>query len=74
MLDEMRDRGEGFYQFARRLSQQHHRFFVERELSDATVATLDAMAIESLAEQARMEAEPQTDFQRFLADYFEQTG
>ena len=74
MLDEMRDNGEGFYQFARRLSQQHHRFFVERELSQETVTTLDAMAIESLAEQARMESEPQTDFQRFLADYFEQTG
>jgi glutamate--cysteine ligase len=74
MLDEMRDRGEGFYQFARRLSQQHYRFFSERSLADETVAALDAKAAESLAEQARLEAQPQADFDRFLADYFAQTG
>ena len=30
MLEEMRDKGEGFYQFARRLSHQHQRYFLER--------------------------------------------
>jgi glutamate--cysteine ligase len=74
MLDEMRDNGEGFYQFARRLSQKHHRFFTERALADKTVAELDRMAAESLAEQARLEAEPQIPFERFLAEYFAQTA
>ncbi|MDJ0739344.1 MAG: glutamate--cysteine ligase [Gammaproteobacteria bacterium] len=73
MLEEMRDLGEGFYQFARRLSHQHHRYFVERELSPATVAELDARAVASLAEQRRLEAEPEVGFDRFLADYFAQT-
>jgi len=73
MLDEMRDRGEGFYQFARRRSHQPQRYFLERKLAPEKVAELDAMAAASLAEQARIEAEPQADFDRFLADYFAQT-
>jgi glutamate--cysteine ligase len=73
MLAEMRDRGEGFYQFARRLSHQHQRYFLERQLSAETVAALDAKVEASLAEQARLEAQPQADFDQFLADYFAQT-
>ncbi|MGB5253542.1 MAG: glutamate--cysteine ligase [Sedimenticolaceae bacterium] len=73
MLAEMRDKGEGFYQFARRLSHQHQRYFVERELSLQRMAELDAKAAESLAAQERLEAEPQKDFGQFLADYFAQT-
>ena len=69
----MRDKGEGFYQFARRLSHQHQRYFLERDLSPQRVAELDAVAAQSLAEQERLEAEPQVDFDRFLADYFAQT-
>ncbi|MCB1773217.1 MAG: glutamate--cysteine ligase [Gammaproteobacteria bacterium] len=72
MLDEMRDRGEGFYQFARRLSVQHRRYFMERHLSGERIAELDAKAAESLAAQERLEAQPQQDFDRFLADYFAQ--
>ena len=41
MLEEMRDKGEGFYQFARRLSHQHQRYFLERRLSPETIAELD---------------------------------
>jgi glutamate--cysteine ligase len=73
MLDEMRDKGEGFYQFARRLSHQHRRYFLERDLSAQRVAELDDMAVQSLAEQERLEAGPQADFDRFLADYFAET-
>jgi glutamate--cysteine ligase len=72
MLDEMRDNGEGFYQFARRLSNQHRRYFLERHLAEDMVASLDAMGQASLELQARIEAEPQQDFDRFLADYFAQ--
>ena len=72
MLAEMRDRGEGFYHFARRLSQQHHRYFIERQLSAGRVAELDARGTASLAEQQRLEAEPQQPFGEFLADYFAQ--
>jgi len=73
MLEEMRDKGEGFYQFARRLSHQHQRYFLERKLSPKVIAKLDAKGVQSMAEQKRLEAEPQMDFDAFLADYFAQT-
>ena len=73
MLEEMREKGEGFYQFARRLSHQHQRYFLERSLSPEVIARLDEKAAGSLAEQRRLEAEPQTDFDSFLAAYFAQT-
>ena len=72
MLAEMRDNGEGFYQFARRLSNQHQRYFLQRELAPDVVAELDARAANSLAEQRRLEERPQVDFDTFLADYFAQ--
>lgn len=72
MLNEMRERGEGFYQFARRLSHQHHKYFTERHLSSERVTELHGMATQSLAEQARLEAEPQAEFDTFLAEYFAQ--
>jgi glutamate--cysteine ligase len=72
MLDEMRDKGEGFYQFARRLSLQHQRYFLERELSEETLAAFSRKAAESVAAQAAIEAEPQAAFDQFLADYFAQ--
>jgi glutamate--cysteine ligase len=73
MLEEMRENGEGFYQFARRLSHQHQRYFLERRMAPEVVARLDAAAAGSLAQQRRLEAEPQIDFDVFLADYFAQT-
>ncbi len=73
MLEEMRDRGEGFYEFARRLSHQHQRFFLQHQLPTEVVARLDAQASTSLADQERLEAEPQQDFDQFLAEYLAQT-
>lgn len=73
MLNEMREKGEGFYQFARRLSHQHQRYFLERKLSQQTIDDFDEKAALSLAEQRRLEAEPQSDFDTFLEEYFAQT-
>jgi glutamate--cysteine ligase len=73
MLAEMRDRGEGFYQFARRLSMQHHRYFSERALAPQREQALDAEVARSFEALARIEAAPRQDFDRFLADYFAQT-
>ena len=73
MLDEMSDRGESFYEFARRLSVQHHRFFSTRELSAAREAEFDASVAKSLDDLAAIESAEQQDFDSFLADYFKQT-
>ncbi len=73
MLAEMRDRGEGFYQFARRLSVQHHGYFSTRALDPAREAMLDEAAARSFEDLARIESVPQGDFDTFLAAYFAQT-
>ena len=73
MLEEMRDRGEGFYEFARRLSTQHHRFFSLRELSAERVAEFDAAVARSFQDLATIEGREQPDFDRFLQAYFAPT-
>jgi glutamate--cysteine ligase len=73
MLHEMRSNGESFYHFAHRLSLQHHRYFSNRGLSAAQTQEFDQMVEQSFADQARIEAQEQGDFDRFLQDYFAQT-
>jgi glutamate--cysteine ligase len=69
MLAEMREQGEGFYQFARRMSLQHSRFFAQRLLAPQRQAELDAEVERSLLRQAQIEAADRVDFDRFLQDY-----
>ncbi len=73
MLEEMRERGEGFYQFARRLSAQHHVFFSNRDLTPERNAEFDALVGRSFDDLAAIEAAPQQDFDAFLEEYFAQT-
>ena len=72
MLKTMRERGEGFFHFAQRLSLQHHAYFRSLSLAADTRDRLRAEAEASLQRQARIEAETQPPFERFLADYFAQ--
>ncbi len=72
MLQEMRDRGEGFYHFARRLSQQHHDYFRDLDLSPEREAFYRAAASDSHAQQRQIETAPQSSFDQFLADYYAQ--
>ena len=73
MLTEMHENGESFYQFARRLSMKHHRYFSGRELEADKTAEFDRVAAESHAGQADIESLPQVDFDQFLDEYFAQT-
>lgn len=72
MLDEMRDRGESFYEFARRMSATHARWFSEQSLSSVRMAELDALAAQSLKQQADMEQDLSTDLDTFMDQYFSQ--
>ncbi|BAN69557.1 glutamate--cysteine ligase [endosymbiont of unidentified scaly snail isolate Monju] len=73
MLDEMGERGESFYQFARRLSTAHHRYFRERALAPERVDEFDRLVEQSFADQASLETTDDRDFDSFLAEYFAQT-
>jgi glutamate--cysteine ligase len=70
MLEDMMAREEGFYRYARRLSEQHREAFrssapLPRE------AELIELAQHSLTEQAAMEASDRYDFDGFLQRYFD---
>lgn len=70
MLQEMRDRGEGFYEFANRLSREQWRHLQTQPLDPGFRQQLDRMARESLAQQQALEAADEEDFDHFLERYF----
>jgi glutamate--cysteine ligase len=70
-LDEMASHGqEDFFSFAQRKSKEHREFFLQRELSDELQKQFEEMAKSSLAEQRKIEAADELDFDTFLAHYF----
>jgi glutamate--cysteine ligase len=70
MLREMREQGEGFYQHAMRMSQQHHESFLQQELSDEVSEFYSELTTASLAQQEKMEQEDTLPFATFLEKYF----
>ncbi|MCG6940800.1 MAG: glutamate--cysteine ligase [Thiohalocapsa sp.] len=73
MLAEMRERGEGFAQFARRLTEQHRKTFLAAPPSPERVAWLMDLAATSLDRQRAIEAADDIDFDEFLRRYFAQS-
>ncbi len=73
MLAEMRENGEGFFQFARRMSQQHKSFFDRWELSAERQGLFEDEAGRSIEQQITMEESDKVPFGRFLEDYFNQS-
>jgi glutamate--cysteine ligase len=72
MLAEMRDKGESFFQFARRMSKQHQHTFMQQEHSSQDQLLLEQEAINSWRRQRDLEASDRVDFDQFLKDYFSQ--
>ncbi len=73
MLSEMRDRGEGFFHFAERLSRTHQHFFRNLPLSESKQAYYDELAVKSLEDQQAWEAADEISFAEFLERYFSQS-
>ena len=72
MLKQMRERGEGFFRFAQRLSLQHVDYFRDQTLERGRRQLFEREARESLGRQQELEAQEQVPFEQFLADYFAQ--
>jgi glutamate--cysteine ligase len=73
MLAEMRASGENFFRCARRLSEQHRRFFEARPLAEERVRFFAEAAEQSLRAQRDIEAADDVPFDEFLRGYFAQT-
>jgi len=72
VLAEMRANGEGFFPFARRMSQQHKTFFDSQELSLERRQLFETEARRSMDQQREMEEADRVPFDQFLEDYFNQ--
>jgi glutamate--cysteine ligase len=72
MLVDMRTRGEGFYHFAKFMSQQHHTRFGRLPVDDQVMQGFIRDAEASLIRQQAIEAEEQAPFGQFLEAYFRQ--
>ncbi|MDX1454402.1 MAG: glutamate--cysteine ligase [Gammaproteobacteria bacterium] len=72
MLAEMQERGESFFAFALRKSQEHHAAISEQALDAATEQRMQREARDSLAAQAEIEAADTLGFDEYLEHYFSQ--
>ncbi len=72
MLSEMRDRGEGFYHFAKRKSEIHQHFFTNLPLSNERQQYFREIAAKSLEDQRAIEAADEVSFPEYLQRYFSQ--
>ena len=70
MLNEMRKNGESFYEFSSRLSNQHHIFFNQRDMSQKQKKRFDELVQKSFHDQKVIEKQPKEDFDNFLKNYF----
>ena len=69
VLAQLQENGESFAQFALRYSRAHAETLRSQPLSAAEQAAFAASVAESLQQQQAMEAEPQGDFDAFVAAY-----
>lgn len=72
MLNQMRDNGEGFFDFAKRMSMKHYKYFNSLTLTDERKRLFESTAAHSLAQQLTIESEETIDFDEYLKRYFAQ--
>lgn len=70
MLRSMREHDEGFFHFAQRMSDKHHRYFDEKELSEEKQAMFMRAVSDSIQKQRDIEAQETMSFDDFLQNYF----
>ena len=73
MLNEMRETKEGFYHFAKRMSEKHNRYFTSLNLSEECNQFFDEAAKKSIEKQKEIEASDTLNLDDYLQAYFKQT-
>jgi len=72
MLAEMREKNEGFFHFAMRMSQQHQAYFRSLPNNEESAVKLRRQVEHSLLKQQEMESADDETFSRYLQRYFTQ--
>jgi glutamate--cysteine ligase len=70
MLSEMEEKGEAFYAFAKRMSDQHNNYFQQLVLSKESNDFLEQQVRDSIARQQNIEENDSLSFDEFLKNYF----
>ncbi|MEH6454989.1 MAG: glutamate--cysteine ligase [Cocleimonas sp.] len=70
VLDDIFNKDGSYYSFAKRKSEEHRKYFMQRELSDHINQKIELVAKQSLEQQRELEAETGMDFDTFLQRYF----
>jgi glutamate--cysteine ligase len=72
ILTDMREHGEGYFDFASRLSQQHRNHFLALPRDPERFYAIETSVIKSVRDQEKLEAADTLSFDEFLQDYFAQ--
>jgi glutamate--cysteine ligase len=72
MLAAMRAHDEGYFHFAKRMSEQHHAYFTGLPQDRESFAAIEAAVAKSLQDQQALEAADNQSFDEFLQEYFAQ--
>lgn len=72
MLEEMRETKEGFYHFAKRMSQKHNQYFTRLKLDREKEEFFDREAEKSILRQQEIEAADTLGLDEYLQAYFNQ--
>jgi len=70
MLEDMRQHDEGFFHFAKRMSNKHHDYFDEKQISAEKRSFFEKSVADSLAAQQAIESQETMSLDDFLQDYF----
>nr|AJG37974.1 glutamate-cysteine ligase [uncultured Gammaproteobacteria bacterium] len=70
-LDDIMNRDGSYYAFAKRKSEEHRDYFLQRELEEKTQQRIELVAEKSLQQQRNTEKENDMDFDTFLQKYFD---
>ena len=72
ILADMREHGEGYFDFANRLSQQHRNYFLGLPRDPERFYAIETAVAKSVRDQEKLEAGDTRSFDEFLQDYFAQ--
>jgi glutamate--cysteine ligase len=74
VLREMHETGEGYFDFARRMSLQHRHYFLQLAQDPTQMQAFEQSVTRSIADQQALEAAETQSFDEFLEWYFAQTS
>jgi len=71
LLAALEETGVGFFEYGLNLARDHHNYFIALPMEEATLASMRALAAQSLAEAAAAESRSEPPFEQYLRQYFE---